>query len=398
MPLIKSIEMFNFKCYKHKKIEFSIDQVNEIFGQNGVGKTSILDAIKFCIFGSKKDVNKIKKDYIRCKVITIFKDKNNEITISSNLDNIDKKYSCEIYLNGNKIKSPSTYIKQLFSIDSFDPKTILSDNEKLLSLINIEFPKDELNKIPSKYLENYRVDTDSKSFKEIINLKKHLEQERRFCFREKSQKENTYKELLVQFDNEKKNIKSLKENENLESLKNIEMELKVSYEKQKANLEKIYLQKLSEIQLKIKESEKIQHLVEKGKIINKLNDDMENSIENYKQICNIIKVNIKEMIIKSLIPIVEKVKGLEYDDDQFKFNNVPLSELSNSEKISLSLNLISIKENKTLVVCDNMECFDSKSINKINWENLNALIFRVGENKNIINSNAIEIKKDEQTI
>lgn len=42
--------MQNFKCFRDKEIEFSSD-ITTIMGRNGVGKTTIADAILFCLFG-----------------------------------------------------------------------------------------------------------------------------------------------------------------------------------------------------------------------------------------------------------------------------------------------------------------------------------------------------------
>lgn len=47
---IKRLELTNFKCFKHKEITFNGD-VTTIKGRNGVGKTTIADAILWCLFG-----------------------------------------------------------------------------------------------------------------------------------------------------------------------------------------------------------------------------------------------------------------------------------------------------------------------------------------------------------
>lgn len=47
---ITKLELTNFKCFKHKELEFG-DDVTIIRGRNGVGKTTIADAILWCLFG-----------------------------------------------------------------------------------------------------------------------------------------------------------------------------------------------------------------------------------------------------------------------------------------------------------------------------------------------------------
>ena len=47
---IKRLELTNFKCFRHKEFVFDAD-VTTIRGRNGVGKTTIADAILWCLFG-----------------------------------------------------------------------------------------------------------------------------------------------------------------------------------------------------------------------------------------------------------------------------------------------------------------------------------------------------------
>ena len=47
---IQTLQLTNFKCFRQKEFEFKEDIVT-IRGRNGVGKTTIFDAILFCLFG-----------------------------------------------------------------------------------------------------------------------------------------------------------------------------------------------------------------------------------------------------------------------------------------------------------------------------------------------------------
>lgn len=52
---LQSLRLKNWKCYQNEQIEFNLDTEQHIwivFGQNGFGKTSILEAIQWCIYGS----------------------------------------------------------------------------------------------------------------------------------------------------------------------------------------------------------------------------------------------------------------------------------------------------------------------------------------------------------
>lgn len=47
---IKNLKLVNFKCFRQKEFTFN-QHVTTILGRNGVGKTTIADAILFCLFG-----------------------------------------------------------------------------------------------------------------------------------------------------------------------------------------------------------------------------------------------------------------------------------------------------------------------------------------------------------
>lgn len=51
---IKSLTLTNFKCFRSKEISFDSD-VTTIKGRNGVGKTTIADAILWCLFGKNSE-------------------------------------------------------------------------------------------------------------------------------------------------------------------------------------------------------------------------------------------------------------------------------------------------------------------------------------------------------
>ena len=51
---IKSIEMLNWKCFDHKKVDFE-DQLTMFNWKNGEGKTSLIQAIVLCLFDKRPD-------------------------------------------------------------------------------------------------------------------------------------------------------------------------------------------------------------------------------------------------------------------------------------------------------------------------------------------------------
>ena len=47
---LKRLELSNFKCFRHKEFDFA-NNVTVLRGRNGVGKTTVADAILWCLFG-----------------------------------------------------------------------------------------------------------------------------------------------------------------------------------------------------------------------------------------------------------------------------------------------------------------------------------------------------------
>lgn len=70
---IDSIELENFRTYKKLNINFC-DNINIIYGDNGEGKTNILEAVFLCSMGksfrTSKDSDLIKFDdnYLKAKI------------------------------------------------------------------------------------------------------------------------------------------------------------------------------------------------------------------------------------------------------------------------------------------------------------------------------------------
>jgi DNA sulfur modification protein DndD len=62
---LAKLELSNWKCYREQAIEFNQDatrNISVVFGSNGFGKTSILEAIRWCLYGSDAQNGIAKND------------------------------------------------------------------------------------------------------------------------------------------------------------------------------------------------------------------------------------------------------------------------------------------------------------------------------------------------
>lgn len=84
---ISHLELINFKCFRHKEIAFDTNVVT-IKGRNGVGKTTIADAILFCLFGKNTEGQ---------SDLNLFKTRENGLVIP----NIDHSVEMKLVISGD---------------------------------------------------------------------------------------------------------------------------------------------------------------------------------------------------------------------------------------------------------------------------------------------------------
>ncbi len=108
---INTLELINFRCFSNIKIDLN-SNVTIVYGKNGRGKTSIVDAIEFSIFNSVQhleydpDIKNIKKDRYSTLINNKAIDRRSKINLTGiskgKLFNIETNIhdnSCESYLN-----------------------------------------------------------------------------------------------------------------------------------------------------------------------------------------------------------------------------------------------------------------------------------------------------------
>jgi DNA repair exonuclease SbcCD ATPase subunit len=95
---IKKISIENFRCFRQAEIDLSSDIV-AIYGRNGVGKTSIFDAVEFALIGNIGRYNSLdaQTEYLR----NVFVEKNAKVRID--FENQSPKW-IEIEKNSNNIE------------------------------------------------------------------------------------------------------------------------------------------------------------------------------------------------------------------------------------------------------------------------------------------------------
>lgn len=141
-----------------KELEFEAGKFNEVTGKNGLGKTSIIEALKG-VFKSGNDVTLIRNDDDVSK---------GEIGIElSDGTTIEKSFANKATLEikdpfGKQIKSPSTYLEKITDLMSTNPIDFLTADKKsrtnlLLETLPLKLDKEQLEGIDKIYYESLNV-------------------------------------------------------------------------------------------------------------------------------------------------------------------------------------------------------------------------------------------------
>lgn len=154
---------------------YGIEELNldgksiELVGSNGVGKSSVLDAIRLAL------TNNSKRKYIVRKGETegsVYVELDNGITIDRKKRTDKSDYKSIKDETGNEINSPETFLKDIFTPLQLEPVEFLSMSEQeqnriLLNLI--KFDKDKKDFITEKFGEEINWVDYSNSILEILN-------------------------------------------------------------------------------------------------------------------------------------------------------------------------------------------------------------------------------------
>ena len=129
--ILKFISLLNFKNHGNLKVDF-INEVNCFLGNNGVGKTNLLDAIYYLSF-SKSYYNTLELDNV--------KNGENFFMIKGlfiNENEVDSEVTCSFVNNKKKVKFNSkNYVKLSDHIGKFPSVIITPLDSKLVLGFNI---------------------------------------------------------------------------------------------------------------------------------------------------------------------------------------------------------------------------------------------------------------------
>lgn len=379
---IKSIELKNFLVHEYSLINF-VDGINIITGQNGSGKSSIIEAICFCLFGKPIYHNK-KEDLIRYGqrdfLVKMIMNNNQRdfiierrsSTFSTNLYGINSPNLLKAYLlknfNINYRRYISTLLIKQKSIDEFiraTPRERMKEFEKIIGI-------DILKKI---------IDVNQRIIKEYEGYIKGFD-----YFKKKNDLEEIEKTISqIEFENNQK----IKTKENLEKTLN---ELK--------NNKKL-LEDVKELYRKLKD---IENYEKKYKEIGEELEKDRETFEKYEKYKEIYKKAIEtKSAYENFIKIKSELETIEKHKEGYEKYQEYLNCLNDEKTKKLEIIVKRGKEIKKLLISEfgNLnECSDYINIlNQIKQKKQELLgrkqkiIQRIGEIDNQISQNQKILKE-----
>ncbi|MCI6789086.1 MAG: DNA replication and repair protein RecF [Mollicutes bacterium] len=351
--ILESIDLINFRNYKELSLSFK-KGINYIFGNNGSGKTNIVEAINFLSYGRSFRTNTI---------LDLIKINENHLLVKGTIKNSNKTNKVSIYLDK-------------------DGKKINIDNSKVFKISEL-----------LKYF-NTIVFTPND-----VNLMKESPNERRYFLNLLiSRLNNEYRNTLSNYEKilKSRNDELKKDNIDINLIKALTYQL-IDYSYVIYNYRKKYIDKLNElISLTY---EKINNKTKDIKIIYKPFID---NLENYKkEALKLYNLSYKEDLNKKIT-----TKGVHKEDFNIEVDNKDISKFGSQGEnrmviLALKLSTYYLKndnDSKPVVILDDVLSELDKNHEQLLIKYLNEFeqVFITGTG-NINLSNTYEVK-DNQVI
>jgi len=347
--ILKSLKLENFLAHEKTEIEFSEDGITVFIGDNGAGKSSILEGIVFALYGSSS----------KGKISQLVKwgKKQAKIELEFIKDSSNYKIYREITLTGKSHSSTSAvYKKQNGAYRLFYQKNVNKEIPKITGLTSKTFLTSVLVKQGDiEGLIELKPKNRAKVFEELLDMTIYqlLSEEFGKKRRELEKEINTILSVLPDEKEIQQNIEILnKEKENLIKEKENLLQEKKEIEKDIENHKKEYENLLKQSQLKTKLESKITSNKKQIEILQNTLLEKENTfkeIEKKEKDLTVLEKDVNNLKEKQEIlnrylegkTLKERLKSLKEKENQIKekekiykkYKNVAEKYLSSQEKL-----------------------------------------------------------------
>ena len=438
MKRLKSIRIENFKSLEDKK--FNLSERTEIYGPNAVGKTSVGEAIRFALFPSKGDKDKIAIGKERAKVFLELEEtlENGEkvpLTVDTSIDESTEPRR-KVLFDGITPSQPAKFLRDMLSFGTFNPREMVRKEgrkERLLKMIPFKAKEEDFKDFP--ILERQLLNWDEHAFETLAKidrdlrntklnlyqkkelLKKHYEKyEADLSAKELAYKQNfpvelkeSYERVLTSSGEMKAEIESCEERISdqkvllkdsrfdivsaKEKIARLEAELASTKETLKLNEQSVvkYEAKISRDEKTLKEMQerlagmgKMKLQASEKKSIEALSEDLakhkaeaKQAVEDHDIHYKWISVEFPRVRNKIIAPLREKIPGLDISElGKMTIDGKSIDELSDSETLALGIKFLSVENKSSFIVVDCAETMTRETIEGTEWPE-NVVLLRV---------------------
>jgi len=433
---LKKICIKNFKLIETAIIEPG--KINQIVGKNNQGKTTVLEAIQFAMLGST-DENIIKHGEHEAIVELAFSD---GLQVSRKLSRKSGQ-DLKVELNDMSPQRPQSYLNGLIGVGTFNPNEVLDPKKRkeyLLNSINLKVKKRDIENITGKIAipdfnyDDHGLKVIERAAKWFYDARTVANKETKKAKGEAEVYENNLGDLPedITFDCDIDHLNDL-----LKQYKEKLKGLSLSYDEWKYRKEAIEFNNktIENMDNKIIETrEKLDAQIDKRQQVDKINNELVENLgvepdvvqvasetteqietinneltlrkahaayEKESQLVGRLHARAEELDIKAknLGTIYKSIsnglmskvmadadlpiKGLSYEDGDFKLDGINVEQLSSSKTLSLALAITKKLNKKANLICiDGIELLDENTYNELNKEMLkddfNYFLSKVG--------------------
>lgn len=417
---ITKISILNFLGLSAFKAD-KLGKLNRLIGDNGVGKSSVLLAIKEAFKSSGVDPYMIRTDADKAEImIEVDERMSIERWITPTANNV------QVTVDGQPLPKPQTFLASLLGLGSnFNPVDFFSPKppkgmtparyrrELLLSAMPFTIDPEALQKLlwPDGKADttNY-IDWDTIDFSkhgltvlaqiqkviydrrhavgiELTRQKKSIEQDKRdlpettdankfkgFDLNTKVAELGAAKVAIGQHGADKDQLESLRNRDieitnsiahHKEEIARLEAEqekLRKNGATLKAKIDKFTAPDIESLEQQIVAYESHRTLIHRFQDIERREAALDTSKQEYDSLDDLYKSLTTEVPHRMLTKMKLPIDGLEIKGDDILINDVAIDKLSDSERIKLGLEIAKALSGKLQVICvDRFECLDGKS-------------------------------------
>lgn len=341
--IIKEIKLKNFRAHEYLEFKPAKTGITSIYGKNGAGKSTIVDAFSWALFGTRLHGLK-NKNYIKEGIDA----KDDEVSVETTIQVEGKEYiikrqivsnegssQCWVYNEGKELSGPGVshselLIRRILGMNETGFLTSVFIQQKEVDQILDNTPK-ERAKVIEKMIGIDAISdgiqsakADSKDFKKSADLI-------RFSDIEEIEKElNNHKKEMIKtkedFKNSKKEIEEIKRKkdeldkkvDHIEKVREKKYQVKSNYDNIKTNLKNLKSSLKSNLELfqSIKVdfilndnfSDMEKELQKQENKLNKINTNLAKAHFKEEELTNLAKAKIQNSLIDEEIKVLENIK------------------------------------------------------------------------------------------